>query len=51
MVVGEGDNHDGTNDDLAVDNDSAFFDGVNTEHSGLGEVDTVRSAIVYRKTP
>ena len=50
MVVGEGDNHDGTNDNLAVDDDGAFFDGVNTEHSGLGEVDAAKSAILYKGT-
>ena len=28
VVVGEGDNHDRTDDDLAVNNDGAVFNGV-----------------------
>jgi hypothetical protein len=39
MVVCERDDHDGTDNNLAVDNDGLLLDGVHAEHGSLGEVD------------
>jgi hypothetical protein len=39
MVVGEGDGHDGADDDLAVDDDGSVGDVVHAEDGGLGKVD------------
>lgn len=39
VVVGQGDDHDGSDLDLAVDNPRLLLDGVHAEHSGLGQVD------------
>ena len=39
VVVGESDNHDGSDDDLAVDDDRLVLDGMHTEDGGLRKVD------------
>jgi len=39
VIVRQGDDHDGANDDLTVDNDRLLLDRVHTEDSGLGKVD------------
>lgn len=39
MVVCECNDHDGTNDDLAVDDDRSVLDGVHTQHGSLWQVD------------
>jgi len=39
VIVGESDDHDGSDDDLAIDDDGSFFDGVHAQHSGLRHVD------------
>ena len=43
MVVGERDDHNRADDDLAVDDDGLLLDGVHTEHGGLREVDDGRA--------
>jgi hypothetical protein len=42
VVVSESNNHDGSDDDLSVDNNRLLLDGVHTEDSSLGQVDTAR---------
>lgn len=39
MVVGKGNNHDGTDLDLSVDGDGLLLDRVESQDGGLGEVD------------
>lgn len=38
MVIREGDDHYGSNHNLAVHNNRLLFDSVHTEHGGLWEV-------------
>jgi hypothetical protein len=39
VVIGEGDNHDGSDDDLAVYNHRFVLDRVHAKHSRLWQVD------------
>lgn len=41
MVICQSDDHDRTDDDLTIYNDGTFFDGVDTENSSLGKIDTI----------
>jgi hypothetical protein len=38
-VVSEGDDHDGSDDDLPVSDNRSVFDSVHTEHGRLREID------------
>jgi hypothetical protein len=42
VVVCKSDNHDGTDDNLAVDNDGLLLDGVHAKDSSLGKVEAAR---------
>ena len=48
MVVCQGNDHDGSDDDLAIYNNRLLLDRVHTEDSGLGKVDTVVSSVSVR---
>lgn len=43
MIISEGDDHDGPDNNLAIDDDGPVFDGVHAEHGGLRQVDDRRS--------